>query len=76
MAGDLSVTIVYATGTYLKSLSPMSMGGPTEELPDYALLAAIVDTDSGPWFFKATGPKKTIDYWRPEFEKFARTFHF
>jgi hypothetical protein len=76
MAGDLPVTIVYATGTYLKSLSPMSMGGPTEELPNYALLAAIIETGSGPWFFKTTGPQKTIDYWRPEFEKFAQTFHF
>lgn len=76
MAGELPVTIVYATGTYLKSRSPMMMSGPVDEMPDYALLAAIVDSGNGPWFFKATGPQKTLDYWRPEFEKFAQTFHF
>jgi hypothetical protein len=55
MATELPVTIVYTTGTYLKSSSPMSMGGPVEELPGYALLAAIVETAGGPWFFKAPG---------------------
>jgi hypothetical protein len=76
MATELPVTIVYATGTYLKSSSPMAMDGPVEELPGYALLAAIVETANGPWFFKTTGPQETIDYWRPEFEKFAETIHF
>ena len=70
----LPVTIVYVTGIYMKSASPMMMGGPVDELPEYALMAAIAETASGPWFFKATGPQKTIDHWRPSFEKFAQSF--
>jgi hypothetical protein len=71
---NLDITIVYVTGTYLQSSSPMMMGGPVEEKPDYAMLAAIAETPGGPWFFKVTGPKKTIDRWRNEFLKFTESF--
>lgn len=70
----LPVTMVYVTGTYLKPKSPMMMRGPKEEKPNYALLAAIVETANGPWFFKTTGPQKTIDHWRPSFNEFVNTF--
>jgi len=69
----LAVTIVHATGTYMKPKSPMMMGGPFDELKDYALLAAIVETSNGPWFFKATGPEKTIARWRSSFDTFTKS---
>ena len=61
--------IVYVTGTHLKG----TMGGQSAELPGYAMIAAIVQTSTDPWFFKAVGPQVTIDYWRPAFESFAKT---
>ena len=70
----LDVTIVYVTGTYLQSASPMMMGGPVNEVPESAMLAAIVETGKDPWFFKAVGPQKTIDYWRPSFDTFVQSF--
>ena len=70
----LTVSVVYLTGTYLKSMSPMMMGGQTTEVPDYAMLAAIVETGTDPWFFKAVGPRQTIDSWRADFDKFVQTF--
>jgi hypothetical protein len=70
----LQVTVVHVTGTYLKSQSPMMMGGPVEEMPNYAMLAAIVETANGPWFFKATGPQKTVDHWLDSFDEFVRSF--
>ena len=51
------------------------MGGPVDEMRDYALLAAVAETANGPWFFKATGPEKTLRRYRDEFEGFAKTFH-
>jgi hypothetical protein len=72
----MEVTEVYVTGTYLKSTSPMMMQGPVDELPDYAMLAAIVEAPNGPWFFKATGPEATIDFWRQSFDKFIQTFKY
>ena len=71
---NFSVTKMYVTGTHLKSKSPMMMSGPKEELSNYAMLAAIVETSKDPWFFKMVGPQKTIDHWRPEFDKFVQTF--
>ena len=68
-SNGLPVTIVYVTGTHLKG----TMGGQSAELPGYAMIAAIVQTSTDPWFFKAVGPQVTIDYWRPAFESFAKT---
>jgi len=70
----LAVTVTHVTGTYLKPQSPMMMGGAVEEKPNYAMLAAIVETANGPWFFKATGPEATIAHWRPNFDEFVKTF--
>lgn len=71
-AKGLAVTVTHVTGTYLKSQSPMMMSGPVEEKPNYAMLAAIVETANGPWFFKATGPETTISHWRPSFDEFVK----
>lgn len=72
----IPVTLVYVTGTYIRPKNPMMMmGGPVEELPDYAMLAAIAETKNGPWFFKAVGPQKTVDHWRSSFDEFVKSFH-
>jgi hypothetical protein len=72
----IPVTVTYVTGTFLRSQANMMMGGGTEEeeLPNYAMLAAIAETSAGPWFFKATGSQKTIDHWRKSFDDFVKTF--
>lgn len=70
------VTVVYVTGTYMEPASPMQMGGPTVDKPDYAMLAAIVENGDSPWFIKATGPRATIDHWRDAFNQFVQSFHF
>ena len=51
----------------------MGMGGETEELKDYALMAAIILTDSEPYYFKGTGPKITIDNNLNNFEMFIKS---
>jgi hypothetical protein len=71
---NLSVATMYVTGTYLKSSAQMMMNGPKEELPNYAMLAAIAETSKDPWFFKMVGPQKTVDHWRSEFDKFVNSF--
>lgn len=72
-ANNLSITVTHVTGTYLKSQASMMPGGPAEEKPNYAMLAAIVETTNGPWFFKATGPEVTINHWRPSFDEFVKS---
>jgi hypothetical protein len=74
-SNNLPITMVYLTGTHLRAKNPRSMSGPMIELPGYAMMAAIVETSTDPWFFKAVGPENTINQWRSEFEKFVRTIN-
>ena len=72
---NLQVTVVSISGTYLKSLSPI-MDGDAKEISESALLAAIVETNSAPWFFKAVGPEVTIEHWRESFDQFVQSFFY
>jgi len=68
---DMDVTFSYVEGTYLKS--SMGMGGTKTEMPNYVLLAAIVSTPDGPYYFKGTGPKSTMDSHKVNFKIFIRS---
>jgi hypothetical protein len=58
--GDLTVHTVEAKGTLTPS--PMSMqGGGEAPREDSMLLGAVVEGPGGPWFFKLTGPEKTVE---------------
>ncbi|MBM4377200.1 MAG: hypothetical protein FJ095_19135 [Deltaproteobacteria bacterium] len=64
---DTAVTIVEIEGDYAGG-GPM-MGGTGEKKPGFALLGAIVGQPSGQsYFFKLTGPKKTIEAARKDFD--------
>ena len=52
-------TTVSVTGRYVASMMPG--GGDTVDKQDQGLLAAIVASPSGPYYFKLVGAKKTID---------------
>lgn len=69
----LKITTVFYKGTYLKPQNPMAMRGPKKEFANWALLAAIVQTPAGPWFFKGTGPEKTMTAQRKAFGEFVAT---
>ena len=66
--GDLSASRVEVGGTYTPS--PMSMmGGPAPQpKPGYILLGAIVPGPDSNWFFKCTGPEKTMKANRARFD--------
>lgn len=64
--GDVSVLIVEVAGTYSAG---MSMGmAPSEPQPGYKLLGAVAEGTDANWFFKFTGPEKTVDANRAAFE--------
>ena len=70
----MPVTLVYVTGTHFNGAMGGPMSGKAEEFPKFAMIAAIVETSSDPWFFKTVVPQATIDQLRPAFESFAKTF--
>ncbi len=69
-ANGLDVTLLDVPGTYVAAVRP----GAAERLdkPDFRLLAAVVESPVGPWFFKLTGPARTIARWDAAFGAFLR----
>jgi hypothetical protein len=57
--------------------SGMAMPGmpPSPTFEHGRLLAAIVQTPQGPWFFKMTGPDQTVAGARAAFETMLRSLH-
>lgn len=69
-SGPFQVTWVAAAGTY----DPGSMGmAPSEPQPGWRLLAAVVEGDGGPWFFKMVGPEETVEAEREDFFTLLRS---
>lgn len=67
----LKVTIFETAGSYT---GMVVKGQQTKSRENWALLAAIVEVPGGdPWFFKLTGPEKTLAAARPDFESLANS---
>lgn len=67
----LEVTLLDVSGTYVAATRP---GAATRlNKPDFRLLAAVVETPTGPYFFKLTGPDRTVALWEDPFNGFLRS---
>jgi hypothetical protein len=63
-ANGLKISIIDLSGT----LKQGSMGmGPQTDQPNSRMIAAVVEGEGGPWFFKLTGPEATIASGRDPF---------
>ena len=60
---------VELAGTYVAETAPGS--GVRHDKPGFAMLAAIVSSDHGPYYVKLVGPKATIEHWRASFRAFV-----
>lgn len=68
--GDIPVVVVEVTGTYVGGMG----GGPAgPERPNHMLLGAIADGPDARWFFRATGPRATIEAQRAAFDRMIRS---
>jgi hypothetical protein len=59
-------TVELESGTFSGG---MSMGGASKPKDHYGLVGGIVESPSGAYFFKMTGPSKTIKQAKPDFYK-------
>ncbi len=58
------------------TLQPSSMmAGPRTPQPGSRMLAAVVEGKGGPWFFKVTGPEKTLSGERDKFLSMLHSIH-
>jgi hypothetical protein len=70
-ANGLAVTLLDVPGTYVAAVRPGA--GTQLNKPDFRLLAAVVETPAGPYFFKLTGPARSVARWDKPFAAFLRT---
>lgn len=65
----LAVTLLDVSGTYIAETAP----GSTQRhyKPGFRLRAGVVETPSGPYFIKLTGPAKTVAKWDQAFQQFV-----
>jgi hypothetical protein len=68
--GDVPVTLVDVAGTYVGGMGGGPAGPPK---PDHALLGAIAEGPDAMWFFRATGPRATLETQRAAFEGMIRS---
>jgi hypothetical protein len=69
----MRVTITDVSGTFAGG--GMMGGPPSAPKPNHRMVAAIAETDGGPWFFKLTGPGATVERWRASFDQFVVSLH-
>lgn len=67
----IHLSVVDVSGTYNEARGPMM--AQTTAKPNYRMLAAVAEGSGGPWFFKLTGPKSTVDHWEESFYAFLDT---
>jgi hypothetical protein len=68
--GDVAVLMVEVAGTYVGGMG----GGPEgPERQNYMLLGAIAKGPGANWFFRATGPRATMEAQRAAFEGMIRS---
>lgn len=71
-ANGLKISWIDVHGT----LKPSSMGmGPSTPVADARLFGAVVEGTGGPWFFKVTGPDKTLGPQREPFFTMLKGLH-
>ncbi|HXX94764.1 MAG TPA: hypothetical protein VEN81_14115 [Planctomycetota bacterium] len=63
--GKCKVTLVDLKGTYTPGF-----GG--DVIEEARMIAAMVETDGGPWFFKLVGPAQTVGGWKEEMVKLLK----
>ncbi len=67
----IPITIVDVTGTYMAGMGPML--SETKAKPGFRMIGAVAEAANGPWFFKLTGPVKTVTKWESSFLSFLDT---
>lgn len=68
------INFVKITGTFKNSDSPMDMASSFTEAPGYIMLAAILPSNEGPYFFKTVAPKDKMDAEEENFVNFLKSY--
>jgi hypothetical protein len=68
-AGGLKTTLLDVSGTYVAAVVPGA--DEKHDDADQRMIAAIIEGSGDPFYFKAVGPRATMDVWAAAFETMA-----
>lgn len=70
-SNGMKVTVLDVSGTYTAEMRP----GASERYnkSNFRMKAAVLETSAGPYFFKLTGPQKTVARWDDSFTTFIKS---
>ena len=70
--GDVEVTTVDVTGTYLFKAKPIDQA--VTEKPDFRMIGVVFASKNGPYFMRFIGPAKTVEKHKKEFDGWLKGF--
>jgi hypothetical protein len=72
--GDVPVTALDISGTYLFKAQPFNPQAKTEEKPDFRMVGVVFESKNGPYFMRLVGPTKTVEKHKKEFDEWLKNF--
>lgn len=67
----MNLTTVDISGTYVAPVMPGM--AESHNKPNFRMLAAVLETTDGPYFFKLVGPEQTVAKWAASFDQFMKS---
>jgi hypothetical protein len=68
---EMNLTTVDLSGTYVAPIMPGNAENYNK--PNFRMLAAVLETLQGPYFFKLVGPEQTVAHWAASFNRFMHS---
>jgi hypothetical protein len=72
--GDVELTYLDVSGTYLSKFPPFDPKAKTVRKPNYRLLGVVFESKDGPYFIKLTGPADVVEHYKKGFDEWLRAF--
>ncbi len=72
--GELNVTTIDLTGTYLFKARPFDPNAQAQEKPNYCMIAVIADGKKGPFYVRFIGPTKSVEKNQKDFNAWLKNF--
>jgi hypothetical protein len=72
--GDVAVTYVEISGTYLYKFPPFAPNAKTIPKEDFRFIGTIFESKDGPYFMRVTGPARTVEANKKGFDDWLKGF--
>ncbi len=71
---DADVTYLDIHGTYLHKERPFDPAAKVDKRPHYRMIGVVFESKKGPYFMRLTGPAKTVEKHKKEFDDWLKAF--